>query len=207
LNMTDGPGRTYKYLKDPSMADWPFGFGLSYTTFTMSNTTLSQPSLLAGSGGDSSSNAAASVEASIVVKNTGTVAGDEIVFLFKQSRAATSAYYDAIGKAPPEQPSRELIGFERVTLAAGASATVKFNATAAKLSSVDEFGTRHVLPGEHELVLSRGHGEEIRTSLEVKLDAADAKVEVGGKRLVLSTMVGFLESSEADLGLQVKQEL
>ena len=42
---------------------------------------------------------------------------------------------------------------------------------------------------------------------EVKLDAADAKVEVGGKRLVLSTMVGFLESSEADLGLQVKQEL
>jgi len=84
---------------------------------------------------------------------------------------------------------------------------VKFNATAAKLSSVDEFGTRHVLPGEHELVLSRGHGEEIRTSLEVKLDAADAKVEVGGKRLVLSTMVGFLESSEADLGLQVKQEL
>jgi hypothetical protein len=202
--MTDGPGRTYKYLKDPSMADWPFGFGLSYTTFTMSNTTLSQPSLLASSD---SSNAAASVEASIVVKNTGTVAGDEIVFLFKQSRAATSAYYDAIGKAPPEQPSRELIGFERVTLAAGASATVKFNATAAKLSSVDEFGTRHVLPGEHELVLSRGHGEEIRTSLEVKLDAADAKVEVGGKRLVLSTMVGFLESSEADLGLQVKQEL
>ena len=202
--MTDGPGRTYKYLKDPSMADWPFGFGLSYTTFTMSNTTLSQPSLLASSD---SSDAAASVEASVVVKNTGTVAGDEIVFLFKQSRAATSAYYDAIGKAPPEQPSRELIGFERVTLAAGASATVKFNATAAKLSSVDEFGTRHVLPGEHELVFSRGHGEEIRTSLEVKLDAADAKVEVGGKRLVLSTMVGFLESSEADLGLQVKQEL
>lgn len=28
MNMTDGPGRTYKYLKDPTMATWPFGYGL-----------------------------------------------------------------------------------------------------------------------------------------------------------------------------------
>jgi hypothetical protein len=36
MNMSDGPGRSYKYLKDPSLALWPFGFGLSYTTFAMS---------------------------------------------------------------------------------------------------------------------------------------------------------------------------
>jgi beta-glucosidase len=78
-----GPGRTYKYLKDPSLALWPFGFGLSYTTFSIANhtTSLDFGSVVKGSF----------AEASVTVTNTGKVAGDEVVFLFKQSLDAVKA--------------------------------------------------------------------------------------------------------------------
>lgn len=191
LNMTDGPGRTYKYLKDPMVNSlWPFAYGLSFTTFAISGPALSEPALVVGNPETD-----AAVTASVTVKNTGAVAGDEVVFLFKKSHAAAAAYHEAAGKGPPETPVRELIGFERVTLLPGASKTVSFNATVAKLSSVDEFGTRHLLPGSHELVFSRGHGEELRLPLEVTLAPAD------DARLVLSHMVGFMGSDAEQLGL------
>ena len=50
MNMTDGPGRTYKYLKDPSLALWPFGWGLSYTTFQLADGRLDVPLLRVGGG-------------------------------------------------------------------------------------------------------------------------------------------------------------
>ena len=190
LNMTDGPGRSYKYLKDPTVNSlWPFAYGLSYTTFSISGPVLSAPALVVGTETD------AALTASVTVKNTGAVAGDEVVFLFKKSQAAAATYHEMAGKDPPETPVRELIGFERVALAPGASKTVTFNATVAKLSSVDKFGTRHLLPGSHELVFSRGHGEELQLPLKVTLEAAE------DRRLVLSHMVGFMESDAEQLGL------
>ena len=46
--MTDGPGRTYKYLKDPAANSlWPFAFGLSYTNFSLSKPTLTSAVLRA----------------------------------------------------------------------------------------------------------------------------------------------------------------
>ena len=56
------------------------------------------------------------------------------------------AWNEAQQLGPPTLPSRELVGFSRVTLAPGAQTVVHFNTTAEKLSVVDEFGTRHVLP-------------------------------------------------------------
>jgi hypothetical protein len=55
-------------------------------------------------------------------------------------------------------------------------------------------GTRAVLPGNHKLLLGRGHGEE----LELELEVATAP---GVKRLVVSNMVGLFDQTEADLGL------
>ena len=78
MNMTSGPGnpgRSYKYLDDESLALWPYGFGLSYTTFSLTK------------GGDTETDAAAALTiarpadeavTSIVVKNTGDVVGDEV---------------------------------------------------------------------------------------------------------------------------------
>ena len=70
---------------------------------------------------------------------------------------------------------------------------IPFNVTSELLSSVDDFGTRHVLPGEHVLIVTRGHGSELRQALRV--------TTVGDNRLVISTMAGLFGQTEADLGL------
>jgi beta-glucosidase len=214
-------GRTYKYLKDPTVNSlWPFGFGLSYTTFSISQPSISSAVLRA----DEATQTA--VRSSVTVTNTGTVAGDEVLFLYKNSsapvaawRAHAAAAAQRGGVLPPvthPEPIRELIGFARVSLAPGASQVVHFNTTAQKLSSVDDFGTRHVLAGEHELIFSRGHGEELSLPLQVQLPtvnltppaaAADANANanassrVRGRRVVLSTMVGLFGQGPSDLGL------
>jgi beta-glucosidase len=82
---------------------FPFGYGLSYSQFAYSN--LVVPCSTASQG--------SVVNVAVDVTNTGTVAGDEVVFLF-------TSYPGATGK----RPIKELKGFTRVSLAAGAKQTV-----------------------------------------------------------------------------------
>jgi beta-glucosidase len=105
-----------RYLKNPAENSlWPFSFGLSYTTFSLSQLTLSSTVLHADTE-------TAAIQSSITVKNTGNVVGDEVVFLFKKSAAPVLAWHKSQypNNPPPEAPVRELIGFERVSLAPGA---------------------------------------------------------------------------------------
>jgi len=87
---------------------YPFGYGLSYTTFAYSNLKLSKNSLKAGE----------SINASIEVKNTGTFEGKEVVQLYIQ---------DLIGSST--RPVRELKGFQKISLKPGESKTVSFKIT------------------------------------------------------------------------------
>ena len=170
MNMTDGPGRTYKYLKDESLAAFPFGFGLSLTTFALSP---AQPPGLSLAG------PAATARVTVTVTNTGQRAGDEVVFLYHSAARAVRAY-------DPRDPVpwRQLIGYERVSLAPGAATAVHFDVTPEQLSVVDRGGTRHILAGEHELLLSRGHGRMRRVAVTLRLPG-------GAPRVVLSTVEGF----------------
>ena len=84
-------GHTYMYFKGEPL--YPFGFGLSYTTFEYSNLKTSAPSL----------SAKGSIDISVDVKNTGARAGDEVVQL----------YVKHVGSAV-ERPNKELRGFKRV---------------------------------------------------------------------------------------------
>jgi len=186
MNMTDGVGRTYKYLTDPSLALWPFGHGLSYTTFAISDAELDAPLLRAAAAHDT-------LGARVRVTNTGSVRGDEVVFLYKHSADAERAWAAARGEDPPPSSHRELIGFARVSLAAGESTIVNFTVSAEKLASVDRRGTRHVLAGTHLLSLSRGHGDELRLPLRVELRVEDA---ASAGRLVLSSLAGLFGMTE-----------
>jgi beta-glucosidase len=94
----------YRYYDNSGKTPlFPLGYGMSYTQFAYSN--LVVPC--------STSTQSAVVNVSVDVTNTGTVAGDEVVFLFVSYPGTTK-----------KRPAKELKGFARVTLAAGAKQTV-----------------------------------------------------------------------------------
>ena len=95
-------GRTYLYYKDQPL--YPFGFGLSYTTFAYANLKVSPDTISAGSA-----------TVSVDVTNSGSRAGDEVVQLY---------VHDVAASVP--RPIQELRGFERITLAPGEKRTVSF---------------------------------------------------------------------------------
>jgi beta-glucosidase len=132
-------GRTYMYLQSDPL--YPFGFGLSYTTFRYSNVRVDADRLRADG----------KVAVSVDVTNTGTRAGDEVVEL-----------YVAHPKSKVARPSRELKGFRRVTLAPGEKRTAKIPLTAASLAYWDEGGNKFVVENEPVEILVGSSSADIR---------------------------------------------
>lgn len=92
---------------------YPFGFGLSYTTFKIDNLRISAPEIKRG----------VSLTVNVDVTNTGKVAGDEVVQLYIHQRAGSDS-----------RPMRELKGFERLSLKPGQTKKVTFKLGRAELS-------------------------------------------------------------------------
>ena len=110
---------------------YPFGFGLSYTTFAYSPVTLSAAEMpLSGS-----------VTASVTVTNTGSRDADEIVQLYIHDIYATST-----------RPVKELKGFKKVHIAAGQSVKVDFTLTAEELSYYNHDCNWVCEPGDFEIM-------------------------------------------------------
>jgi beta-glucosidase len=122
---------TSRYRDLPTCSPlYEFGYGLSYTTFSVGNLRLDRTSVARGG----------SVKASVDVTNTGTVRGDEVVQLYLHDPVASIS-----------QPVRRLRGFERVTLAAGATRTVTFTVDKSDFGFYDNRGRFVVEPGEIDL--------------------------------------------------------
>lgn len=96
---------TSKYLDVPNDPLYPFGYGLSYTSFTYSGVSLDKKSIKPGQ----------TIEASVTLSNTGKYDGDEVVQLYIQ---------DVVGSVT--RPVKELKGFQKVSLKAGESRAVTF---------------------------------------------------------------------------------
>jgi beta-glucosidase len=108
-------GRTYMYFKGEPL--YPFGYGLSYTTFSYANLKASS-SKLANDG---------SITVSVDVTNTGSRTGDEVVQLYVKHL-----------KSKVERPVEELKGFQRVTLNPNETKTVQIPLKASTLAFWDE---------------------------------------------------------------------
>jgi beta-glucosidase len=107
-------GRTYMYFKGQPL--YPFGFGLSYTTFEYANLRTSADTVK-GTG---------EIAVSVDVKNTGTRAGDEVVQMYvKRAESAVA------------RPIKELRGFERIALRPGETRTVRMALKGSQLTYWD----------------------------------------------------------------------
>jgi beta-glucosidase len=112
--------------------EWPFGHGLSYTTFAYSNLRVATPSV----------GPRDSVRVSVTVTNTGARAGKEAVLLYVR---------DLVASVTP--PMRRLRRFEKIALEPGASRTVSFSLAARELSFVGRDNRLVLEPGEFQAIV------------------------------------------------------
>ena len=139
-------GRTYMYFKGEPL--YPFGYGLSYTTFQYSNLRTSTVSLPRDG----------QITVSLDVTNTGARDGDEVVQVYVQHLGSKV-----------ERPQKELRGFERVHLARGETKTVQIPLKAQTLAYWDEARSSFVVEEEPIRITVGGSSADVRSERIVKV--------------------------------------
>jgi beta-glucosidase len=143
-------GRTYMYFKGEPL--YPFGFGLSYTTFKYANAKVSSNKLVANG----------QIMVSVDITNAGSREGDEVVQLYVKHSDAKVAW-----------PNEELKGFQRVNLQPGETKTVKLPLAAKSLAYFDEAQGKFVVLTEPVTLRIGSSSADIR--LERKITVAPAE--------------------------------
>ena len=137
---------TSKYIDSPWTPLFPFGYGLSYTTFKISNLQLSAPRI----------NANGKLTVSVEVENTGKRTGDEVVQLYIRDLVASMT-----------RPVKELKGFQRVSLQPGEKRRVEFVLGNEHLGFWNREMRYVVEPGEFRVMVGSNSAEVIEAKFEV----------------------------------------
>lgn len=141
-------GRGDDYNNLSGLPLFPFGFGLSYTSFEYTDLNI-EKSLL--KNGDSTT-------VSCMVRNTGNLAGDEVVQLYIRDKLSSVA-----------QPVMQLKGFERIHLKAGESRKVKFKILPEHLSLLNNELKKVIEPGTFNIMIGSSSREiKLKTTLRVE---------------------------------------
>jgi beta-glucosidase len=140
-------GRGNDYADISGKPQFPFGHGLSYTTFEYSRLTPEREKIRSGD----------TLRLSLLVKNTGTRKGDEVVQLYIHRPVASIT-----------QPVEELKGFRRITLMPAESQTVEFTLLPADLSVLDRSLTWAMESGNVEIRLGSS-SEDIRLRSQISI--------------------------------------
>ncbi len=141
------PSRFRDYVATDSTPLFPFGFGLSYTTFDYRSLKVTPEEIAAGG----------TARVSVEVTNSGAVAGDEIVQLYVHDMVSL-----------PTRPVMELKDFVRVSLAPGQTKTVYFELDSEKLAALGMDMKPVVEPGEFEIMVGRSSADYLKTTLTVR---------------------------------------
>jgi beta-glucosidase len=147
LVYNEKPSAHRGYLFDSREPLFPFGFGLSYTTFEIGAPQLSAAQIPVNG----------SVTVNVSVRNTGKVAGDEVVQLYLR---------DVVSSVT--RPMKELRGFKRVTLAPGAATNVSFMLDSNAFALWDKDMKHVVEPGEFQIMVGPNSKDLKNVSLNVQ---------------------------------------
>jgi beta-glucosidase len=140
-------GQTYMYSTQPAL--YPFGYGLSYTTFRYGGLHLSSPEI-SGNG---------QVTVTMTVTNTGQREGRDVVQLY--------AHQD---RSRVKQPLKKLIGFQNVDLAPGQTKTVRFQVKASDLAFWDVTQNKWVAERSPFDLMAGGSSADIASKATLHLD-------------------------------------
>lgn len=135
------------YLDAGTSPLFPFGYGLSYTTFEYSNLKLESEKLSEDG----------TIEASVTLRNAGKYDGTEVVQLYVQDKTASVT-----------RPVKELKAFKRITLKAGESQTVKFSVPVSELAFWNINMKYVVEPGDFELWIGTNSDTGLSIDFSVK---------------------------------------
>jgi beta-glucosidase len=154
-------GRTYRFMKSRPL--YPFGFGLSFTSFTYSDLALDKVFVPAGEP----------LGVSVKVKNEGKEGGHEVVQLYLSDLESSV-----------RAPLRRLVGFSRVYLDVGESKEVPFTVSARQMALIDGRGKPMLEPGMFRLSAG-GRQPDERSRALTGSSVVEADFEVGGKKTEL----------------------
>lgn len=179
-------GWTYQYFKGD--ITYPFGYGLSYTTFEYSDVKLDKTEVTPDD----------TLEVTLTVKNTGTVAGKEIVQVYMRSPAAADPALN--------RPAKQLKGFEKVELDAGESKTVTIRLDVSDWYFWDEEAEKEVFDkGTYTLEIGAS-SQDIRSKQEVALTSdRDVQLEVVTAR-PSSVVMKLGNTAQTELTLALNDE-
>ena len=148
----DMQGRTYRYFKGTPL--YPFGYGLSYTTFGYSNLIVAE-----------SSPTSSPLKVTIDVKNTGKVDGEEVVQLYISNKTAKT-----------EVPIAALKGFQRINLKKGEQKSVTFTLNPEDFCITNSDTKQLVEPGTFEIAV--GGAVPGKNSVVKKVQLTGNKFEI-----------------------------
>ena len=140
-------GNTSHYLDAGKLPLFPFGYGLSYTTFEYSNLKLSATEM----------DKNGQIEVSCTLKNTGNREAVEIVQLYIR---------DHVGSIT--RPVKELKNFDRISLKAGESKTVSFTLTANELKFWNNCDQHLLEPGDYQIWIGPNSAEGLESTFVLK---------------------------------------
>lgn len=136
--------QTYRYFKGDPL--YPFGYGLSYTTFQYDNLKV-----------DADQKGGEPVKLSVNVKNTGSLAGDEVVQVYVSGKSSTG-----------HAPLRSLRAFKRIHLQPGEAKTVDLVISPDAFSFMNEKNEKAVAPGQYEIAAGGGQPDvKLKTNSNV----------------------------------------
>jgi beta-glucosidase len=153
-------GRTYRYIETEPL--YPFGFGLSYTSFAYSDLTLSESALQTGK----------CLTASVKVTNTGNTDANEVAELYVRAENV------------PGAPHFQLKGFTNVFIKKGETVTVSFELAPQSFALVNDEGQLVENPGSYTVFIG-GSQPDARSAQLMNVKPLEVKIDITGSPAVL----------------------